>query len=76
MRIVIVLLCLLSALFAAPLQAADRLDSTPRVAVISAFEPEWKALKAAVAEPKTHQANGVEFVTGTFVKADDGQGSR
>ena len=32
------------------MQAADRLDSTPRVAVISAFEPEWKVLKAALDE--------------------------
>jgi adenosylhomocysteine nucleosidase len=66
MRNVFAVLCLLSLLVAGPLRAADRLDSTPRVAVISAFEPEWKALKTAVEGAKTHQANGVEFVTGTL----------
>jgi adenosylhomocysteine nucleosidase len=66
MRLVLAILCLLSVLSAAPLRAADQLDSTPRIAVISAFEPEWKTLKAAVVEPKVYQANGVEFVTGTL----------
>ncbi len=51
---------------AAPLYAADRFDSTPRIAVISAYEPEWKALKAALETPASHHANGVEFVTGTL----------
>jgi adenosylhomocysteine nucleosidase len=66
MRFFPAILCLLTTLLAGPLQAADRLDVIPRVAVISAFEPEWKAFKAAVVEPKTHLANGVEFVTGTL----------
>jgi len=66
MRTFVAILGLLSALVAGPLQAADRLDATPRIAVISAFEPEWKALKAAVEGAKSHQANGVEFVTGTL----------
>ena len=65
MRTILAVLCLL-AFAAAPLRAADRLESTPRVAVISAFEPEWKALKASVEGPRTHLANGVEFVTGTL----------
>ena len=65
MRTILAVLCLL-AFAAAPLRAADRLESTPRVAVISAFEPEWKALKASVERPRTHLANGVEFVTGTL----------
>ena len=52
--------------FIAQGMAADRLDSTPRVAVISAFEPEWKALKASVGEAKSYSVNGVEFVTGTM----------
>jgi adenosylhomocysteine nucleosidase len=38
----------------------------PRIAVISAFEPEWKALKASLGEAQSHQANGVEFLTGTL----------
>jgi adenosylhomocysteine nucleosidase len=60
--LLIALLCLLST----PLWAADRLDPTPRIAVISAFEPEWKALKANVEGAKSLSANGVEFVTGTL----------
>jgi adenosylhomocysteine nucleosidase len=66
MRILGAVLCLLSALLAPPLQAADRLDPTPRIAVISAFEPEWKALKASVEGAKSTTVNGVEFVTGTL----------
>jgi adenosylhomocysteine nucleosidase len=50
----------------APAAAADRLDPAPRIAVISAFEPEWKALKAGLGEPRIYEANGVEFVTGTL----------
>jgi adenosylhomocysteine nucleosidase len=66
MRIVHAVVCLLLALAAAPLRAADRLDPTPRVAVISAFEPEWKALKANLEGPRTELVNGVEFMTGTL----------
>ena len=69
MRIIICVLCLLLAL-TAPLRAADpgpgRLDTVPRVAVVSAFEPEWKMLKASLGEARSHSANGVEFVTGTL----------
>ena len=64
MRLIAALLCLLSA--AASAQAADRLDATPRIAVLSAYEPEWKALKANLAEAKSYSANGVEFVTGAL----------
>ena len=67
MRILVAALCLLSVLLAAPLQAGRTGSiSTPRVAVISAFEPEWKTLKAAVEGPKSFTVNGVEFVTGTL----------
>ena len=34
--------------------------------MISAFEPEWEALKASVGEAKSYSVNGVEFVTGTM----------
>ncbi|TXL82176.1 5'-methylthioadenosine/S-adenosylhomocysteine nucleosidase [Vineibacter terrae] len=47
-------------------RAADRLDPEPRVAVISAYEPEWVALKAAVGDARSHHVNGVEIVTGTL----------
>ena len=64
-RTVVAALSLLLA-FAAPVRAADRLDPEPRIAVMSAYEPEWKALKAALGEARSHYANGVEFVTGTL----------
>ncbi|WP_280817598.1 5'-methylthioadenosine/S-adenosylhomocysteine nucleosidase [Variovorax sp. TBS-050B] len=41
-----------------------RLDDTPRIAVISAFEPELKLLLGRLQGPATHRANGVEFTTG------------
>ncbi|MBP7064037.1 5'-methylthioadenosine/S-adenosylhomocysteine nucleosidase [Ferrovibrio sp.] len=50
--------------------AADKLDSRPRVAVISAFGPEWLTLKAALAEPQSHAVNGIEFVTGRLSGRD------
>lgn len=65
MRTVVAALYLLLA-FAAPARAADRLDPEPRIAVLSAYEPEWKSLKANLGEAKSYHANGVEFVTGTL----------
>ena len=64
-RSIVAALCLLLAC-AAPAAAADRLDAVPRIAVMSAYEPEWKALKADLGEARSHYANGVEFVTGTL----------
>src|SRR4029450_173798 len=66
MRFVASVLCLPLTLLALPLQAPDRLDTVPRVAVVSAFEPEWKVLKASLGDAKSHSANGVEFVNGTL----------
>lgn len=43
---------------------AQRLDETPRVAVISAFPPEIGALNAATGEQKSYDVNGVQFMTG------------
>ncbi|MET3664819.1 5'-methylthioadenosine/S-adenosylhomocysteine nucleosidase [Caulobacter sp. 1776] len=43
---------------------AQKLDETPRVAVISAFPPEIGALNAATREPKTFDVHGVTFTTG------------
>ncbi len=53
-----------------PGQAAGLLDNKPRVAVISAFAPEWQALKAALATPQSHHVNGIEFVTGRLSERD------
>jgi adenosylhomocysteine nucleosidase len=46
--------------------AADRLDATPRTAVISAFPPELAALEAATTGKVEHVAAGTRFVTGTL----------
>ena len=47
-------------------RAADLYDATPRTAVISAFEPEWVLLRAAVHDRKEYTLNGTNFVTGTI----------
>ncbi|MCY1648283.1 5'-methylthioadenosine/S-adenosylhomocysteine nucleosidase [Caulobacter sp. SL161] len=57
----LVLACL--CLIASP-ALAQKLDETPRVAVISAFPPEIGALNAATAEHKAYEVNGVRFMTG------------
>lgn len=41
-------------------------DPTPRTAILSAFEPEWLTLKAAVADPQEETIAGTHFVTGTI----------
>lgn len=41
-------------------------DDTPRIAVISAFEPEWQILKAKVEGADETVINGNRFVTGTL----------
>ncbi|WP_297506717.1 5'-methylthioadenosine/S-adenosylhomocysteine nucleosidase [uncultured Caulobacter sp.] len=57
------LVLVLLALFVSP-ALAQRLDETPRVAVISAFPPEIGALSAATSLTKTYEVNGVRFTTG------------
>ena len=43
-----------------------RLDSTARIAVMSAFAPELDLLLARLQSPARHQLNGVGFTTGTL----------
>lgn len=45
---------------------AQRLDDTPRVAVISAFPPEIGALDAATQDQKAYDVHGVRFTTGVL----------
>ena len=59
--LVLALLCLI----VSP-AVAQRLDDTPRVAVISAFPPEIGALNAATRQQKTFDVHGVQFTTGTL----------
>lgn len=49
-----------------PPAVAQTLDLTPRYAVISAFEPEWVALQAAMTPEAEHDVNGNRFLTGTL----------
>lgn len=46
--------------------SAQVLDPTPRIAVMSAFAPEWTALVAETTDQQEHEVNGVRFVTGTL----------
>lgn len=61
-------LCVLAAAaaLAPPAALAQSLDDTPRIAIISAYEPEWQAHKAAMDAVTTHQDNGVEFYAGSL----------
>jgi adenosylhomocysteine nucleosidase len=45
---------------------AEVLDAVRRTAVISAFEPEWKALQTALRDRRDYVANSVTFATGTI----------
>jgi adenosylhomocysteine nucleosidase len=53
-----------------PAPAGETIDPVPRVAVMSAFEPEWEELRAAMAEPVEHAVNGTTFVTGRLEGKD------
>lgn len=50
----------------APDARTVRLDDTPRMAVISAFQPELTLLLAKLQGSKKYHINGVEFTTGTL----------
>ena len=49
---------------------AQMMDETPRIAVMSAFAPEWGMLKDAVEGAQTHKLNGNSFITGTLAGQD------
>lgn len=51
---------------AAAADTGARLDGVPRVAIVSAFEPELVLLRARLAGPVTHRVHGVEFTTGVL----------
>jgi len=64
--VAVLLLCL----GALPAQAQDKLDARPRIAVMSAFEPELKLLLSRATVERTVSANGVEFSLGTLAGKD------
>jgi adenosylhomocysteine nucleosidase len=55
---------------AAPAGAQDRLDSTPRLAIVGAFAPELEALLALTKVERTVEHNGVEFSFGKLAGRD------
>ena len=57
--------CMLAVAIAAPPAiAAELRDAKPRIAVVSAFPPEWVALQADLTESAEHTINGRKFITG------------
>jgi adenosylhomocysteine nucleosidase len=50
--------------------AAELLDQEPRIAVVSAFEPEWTVLKGEIQDPVEHKVNGRSFITGKLAGKD------
>ncbi|WP_017522512.1 5'-methylthioadenosine/S-adenosylhomocysteine nucleosidase [Pusillimonas noertemannii] len=47
-------------------QAESRVDETPRIAIVSAFEPELVILREVLQDASSQSINGVEFLTGTL----------
>ncbi len=62
-------LLFLSAIAAGP-AAAQVLDTTPRIAVLSAFAPEWEVLQEGLEDTQTHTINGSPFVTGRLAERE------
>lgn len=60
----------LAACLAATPLAAQIIDDTPRLAVMSAFDPEWEVLQEGLEDAETHEINGSPFVTGTIEGQD------
>ncbi len=46
--------------------AAELLDTTPRIAVMSAYQPEWVTLRQDLLDAETYAINGSVFLTGTL----------
>ncbi|MBN9235369.1 MULTISPECIES: 5'-methylthioadenosine/S-adenosylhomocysteine nucleosidase [Phyllobacteriaceae] len=61
---------LLLAMFEPAASAAERLDEKQRIAVVSAFPPEWVALQADLSDRAEHEINGRKFITGKLAGKD------
>ena len=53
-----------------PVVAQAQADAKPRIAILSAFAPEWAALKAQTEIERSQVINGVEFVSGKLAGRD------
>lgn len=62
----IVLASLFLGVLKTPAHAAPTLDTVPRTAVMSAFEPEWTTLQTMLVGRKDYVLNGTTFATGTI----------
>jgi adenosylhomocysteine nucleosidase len=49
-------------------QGCETRDKLPRTAVMSAFEPEWTALRAMLVGREEHGSQGITFLAGTIEK--------
>lgn len=58
------------AALSAAVSAAERLDDKPRIAVVSAFPPEWISLQADLSDQVEHEINGRKFITGKLAGKD------
>lgn len=61
-----IVLAIAAVALALPVWAAETLDETPRIAVMSAFAPEWVALQEALSDRADHTLNGITFATGSI----------
>ncbi|WP_379070265.1 5'-methylthioadenosine/S-adenosylhomocysteine nucleosidase [Mesorhizobium sp. UC22_110] len=57
-------------MLSAAVSAAERLDDKPRIAVVSAFPPEWMGLQADLSDRTEHEINGRQFITGKLAGKD------
>src|SRR5262245_19393850 len=65
-RDMVALLGLVLALLPPGTAHAALLDSTPRTAIISAYEPEWLTLQNSLESREEHIVGGIVFLTGTI----------
>ena len=47
-------------------QSVEPADGTPRIAVMSAFAPEWVALQEGLSDREDHVVNGTTYATGVL----------
>jgi adenosylhomocysteine nucleosidase len=66
LKLSLLMLCAGAGLTGQLTQAATTLDSTPRIAVMSAFQPEWTALLGMLEGRQDHVVNGITFATGNI----------
>jgi adenosylhomocysteine nucleosidase len=69
LRLVLLLLALLT-LLTDGAAAAEQVDPTPRIAIISAYAPEWLALKNAMSATRTEIIADVTYIVGKLEDKD------